>query len=148
MFDGLKLLGFAVWERRSGGGRNVTFPARQHSVNGERHSFALLRPIADSAAQERVRDLELQAYVEYERTATESLTCAGERFQSRIPMIGVGIPRPQTCLLKAMDGGTAPDNIAMLSDWRLSAVRRRLSFSTPVTPGALPVTCDRRTGIA
>ena len=24
----LKLVGFAVWERRSGGGRNVTFPAR------------------------------------------------------------------------------------------------------------------------
>lgn len=41
---GLKLIGFAVWERRSGGGRNVTFPARQYSVNGERRSFALLRP--------------------------------------------------------------------------------------------------------
>jgi hypothetical protein len=25
----LKLIGFAIWERRSGGGRNVTFPARQ-----------------------------------------------------------------------------------------------------------------------
>jgi hypothetical protein len=24
---GLKLIGFAVWERRSGNGRNVTFPA-------------------------------------------------------------------------------------------------------------------------
>src|SRR5688572_9228305 len=24
---GLKLIGFAVWERRTGGGRNVTFPA-------------------------------------------------------------------------------------------------------------------------
>ena len=42
---GLKLIGFGVWERRSGGGRNVTFPARQYSVNGERRSFALLRPI-------------------------------------------------------------------------------------------------------
>ena len=28
-FQGLKLVGFAVWERRSGNGRNVTFPARQ-----------------------------------------------------------------------------------------------------------------------
>ena len=36
--DGLKLIGFAVWERRSGSGRNVTFPARQYSVNGERRS--------------------------------------------------------------------------------------------------------------
>ena len=42
-FDGLKLIGFAVWERKDGG-RNVTFPARQYSVNGERRSFALLRP--------------------------------------------------------------------------------------------------------
>ena len=64
--DGLKLIGFAIWERRSGGGRNVTFPARQYVVNGDRRSFALLRPIADTPAQERVRDLVLQAYAEYE----------------------------------------------------------------------------------
>ena len=43
--EGLKLIGFSVWERRVGNGRNVTFPARQYSVNGERRSFALLRPI-------------------------------------------------------------------------------------------------------
>jgi integrase len=36
--DGLKLIGFGIWERRTGGGRNVTFPARQYSVNGERRS--------------------------------------------------------------------------------------------------------------
>src|ERR687892_314907 len=59
---GLKLIGFAVWERRSGSGRNVTFPARQYSVNGERRSFALLRPIADATGQERIRDLVLEAY--------------------------------------------------------------------------------------
>ncbi|MBP1634021.1 MAG: hypothetical protein H6Q10_595 [Acidobacteria bacterium] len=64
--DGLKLIGFAVWEKRNGGGRNVTFPARQYSVNGERRSFALLRPIVDAAAQERLRDLVLNAYQEYE----------------------------------------------------------------------------------
>ena len=64
--EGLKLIGFAVWERRGGGGRNVTFPARQYSVNGERRSFALLRAVADAAAQERIRDLVLQAYAEYE----------------------------------------------------------------------------------
>jgi hypothetical protein len=34
LLEGLKLIGFAVWERRNGG-RNVTFPARQYSVNGE-----------------------------------------------------------------------------------------------------------------
>jgi hypothetical protein len=71
--DGLKLIGFSVWERRGGSGRNVTFPARQYSVNGERRSFALLRPITDAAAQERIRDLVLDAYVEYEeRVAVES----------------------------------------------------------------------------
>src|SRR5438045_1611108 len=66
VLDGLKLIGFAVWERRTGNGRNVTFPARQYAVNGERRSFALLRPIADTSAQERIRDLVLQAYAEYE----------------------------------------------------------------------------------
>ena len=50
--EGLKLIGFAVWERKAGNGRNVTFPARQYSVNGERRSFALLRPIVDVSAQD------------------------------------------------------------------------------------------------
>ena len=72
VLDGLKLIGFAVWERRSGNGRNVTFPARQYAVNGERRSFALLRPIADVSAQGRIRDLVLQAYAEYEETAVAS----------------------------------------------------------------------------
>ncbi|HEY1307236.1 MAG TPA: hypothetical protein VGF24_26955 [Vicinamibacterales bacterium] len=67
---GLKLIGFAVWERRSGNGRNVTFPARTFSVNGERRSFALLRPITgDATAQERIRELVLQAYADYEEKA-------------------------------------------------------------------------------
>jgi len=64
--EGLKLIGFGVWERRTGGGRNVTFPARQYSVNGERRSFALLRPISDATAQEKVRELILEAYAERE----------------------------------------------------------------------------------
>jgi hypothetical protein len=64
--DGLKLIGFAIWERRGTNSRDVTFPARQYSVNGERRSFALLRPIVDTTAQETVRDLILQAYAEFE----------------------------------------------------------------------------------
>ena len=63
---GLKLIGFAIWERRGGAGRNVTFPARQYSVNGERRSFALLRPKQDVAAQNNLRDTILAAYEEYE----------------------------------------------------------------------------------
>lgn len=46
--------------------RNVTFPARRYLVNGERRSFALLRAIADMAAQERIRDLILEAYAAHE----------------------------------------------------------------------------------
>ena len=62
-FNGMKLVGFAVWERRGGNGRNVTFPARQYSVNGERRSFALLRPAnGELNAQDAVRDLILAAY--------------------------------------------------------------------------------------
>ena len=72
VLEGLKLVGFAVWERRSGSGRNVTFPSRQYSVGGDRRSFALLRPVADAASQERVRDLVLQAYAEYEESATQA----------------------------------------------------------------------------
>ena len=69
VLDGLKLIGFAIWERRTGSGRNVTFPARTYAVNGERRSFALLRPIVDTNAQTRIRDLVLEAYAEYEERA-------------------------------------------------------------------------------
>lgn len=66
---GLKLIGFSVWERRGGSGRNVTFPARSYAVNGERRSFALLRPIADANTQNKVRELILEAYQEHEERA-------------------------------------------------------------------------------
>ncbi len=68
--EGLKLIGFGIWERRGGSGRNVTFPARQYAVNGERRSFALLRPIVDTAAQERIREFVLEAYATYEQQAS------------------------------------------------------------------------------
>ena len=68
--SGLKLIGFAIWERRSGNGHNVTFPARQYSVNGERRSFALLRPAnGDASAQEVIRDYILDAYSRTEAEA-------------------------------------------------------------------------------
>jgi hypothetical protein len=70
--SGMRLVGFAVWERRTGTGRNVTFPARAYSVNGERRSFALLRPMSDTASQDRIRDLILHAFAEFEATATVS----------------------------------------------------------------------------
>ena len=66
---GLRLLGFAIWERRTGTGRNVTFPARTYSVGGERRSFSLLRPVSDQSSQDAVRDLVLKAYAAYEAEA-------------------------------------------------------------------------------
>ena len=68
--EGLKLIGFGIWERRGGGGgRNVTFPARQYSVNGERRSFALLRPLVDTTGQNKLREIILGAFQEYEEQA-------------------------------------------------------------------------------
>src|SRR6186997_3364270 len=59
--SGLKLIGFSVWERRDGG-KNVTFPARQYSVNGERRSYALLRASKDDHDAQAIRDCILDAY--------------------------------------------------------------------------------------
>jgi hypothetical protein len=70
--EGLKLIGFSIWERRGGSGRNVTFPARSYAVNGERRTFALLRPIVDSTAQSKLRELILEAFHEYEEQAAVS----------------------------------------------------------------------------
>lgn len=64
---GMKLIGFSVWERRGGSGRNVTFPARTYSVNGERRSFALLRPTETIDQNNAVRDLIVTAFEEYEQ---------------------------------------------------------------------------------
>lgn len=70
--DGLKLIGFAIWERKNGG-RNVTFPARQYSVNGERRSYALLRPVADTSSQDKLRDMILGAFKEHEVALAEAV---------------------------------------------------------------------------
>ena len=67
--EGLKLIGFSIWERRGGNGRNVTFPARSYSVNGERRSFALLRPVVDITSQNKLREMILEAFAEYEERA-------------------------------------------------------------------------------
>lgn len=66
LLAGLKLIGFAIWERRGGSGRTVTFPARSYSVNGERRSFALLRPTSIDGSTDAVRELILAAYAAHE----------------------------------------------------------------------------------
>ena len=67
--DGLKLVGFSIWERRVGSGRSVTFPSRSYAVNGERRSFALLRPLSDTTQQSKLREVILDAFQEYEERA-------------------------------------------------------------------------------
>ncbi len=48
----------------------MTFPARQYSVNGERRSFALLRPSSgDVSSQEAIRECILDAYSRAEATS-------------------------------------------------------------------------------
>ena len=72
LLAGLKLVGFSVWERRGSGGRNVTFPARPYSVNGERRHFTLLRAVADTATTEPLRERILRAFEEHEELMTSS----------------------------------------------------------------------------
>jgi hypothetical protein len=72
--EGLKLIGFGILERRTGGGRNVTFPARQYSVNGERRSFALLRPALDNGeGQERIKTFILEEYAKQETEVSQAV---------------------------------------------------------------------------
>ena len=69
--DGLKLVGFAIWERRDGTGRSVTFPARQFIVHGDRRNFELLRAIGDPRVLRQVRDLVLGAYEQPAQNAVQ-----------------------------------------------------------------------------
>ncbi len=64
--EGLKLVGFSIWQGRRPNDRTVTFPARTFSANGQQRTFALLRPIADSYGQQRIRSLMLDTYAQYE----------------------------------------------------------------------------------
>ena len=107
--EGLKLIGFSIWERRGGGGgRNVTFPARQYAVNGERRSFALLRPVVDTTARITSARLILDAYPEWEEREPPSLAesaAGGARFPARA-WAGASTPRGATC--RTRRGRTTP----------------------------------------
>jgi hypothetical protein len=63
---GLKLVGFAIWAGGLGKSRHVTFPARSYNINGERRSFALLRPVGDAASHDQLRDRILSAYEDFQ----------------------------------------------------------------------------------
>jgi len=57
--DGLRLVGFSVWERKNGD-RSVTFPVCHN------RGLVLLRPISESSQQAPLRDLILDAFREFE----------------------------------------------------------------------------------
>lgn len=77
LLTGLKLVGFAVWERRGSDGRNVTFPARQYSVNGERRHYRLLRAVGDVAMTEPLKERILRAFAEHEELTGDPDTTPG-----------------------------------------------------------------------
>lgn len=63
--SGLKLVGFTVWQSTTGSERNVTFPARQYSVNGERRHYLLLRTAGDTSTIDPLRDRILRAHADH-----------------------------------------------------------------------------------
>ena len=71
---GLKLVGFAIWERRTGSDPNVTFPAKPFIVHGDKRNFALLRHVDDPSAQNHVRELILRAYTTHAPEAIEAVS--------------------------------------------------------------------------
>ena len=81
VLQGLKLVGFTIWEGREG--RHVTFPSRPFIVNNERGSFSVLRPVRDSNAQEPLRQLILQAFVEFQHQAAALLARPLEQDEPR-----------------------------------------------------------------
>jgi len=71
--DGLKLVGFSIWTRRTApAGYSITYPARTYSVNGEARSFALLRPVTDTKAHDALRELILAAWAEHRAAEQEA----------------------------------------------------------------------------
>ena len=67
--EGLKLLGFTIWEGRGGKGPSVSLPSRQYVVDGERRHFTLLRPTGDAPAQDALRDAVLALFADLSSSA-------------------------------------------------------------------------------
>lgn len=76
---GLKLIGFSIWQSRTAIGLNVTFPARQYTVNRERRSFALLRPrnLETQADPDRLKRLIVEAFEECQASSSRPAAVNG-----------------------------------------------------------------------
>src|SRR5256885_13453880 len=70
--QGLKLIGFAIWERRGGEGRKVTFSARRYAGNGERRTVAPLRAIFGLTPQGKTRPQNFDALAPVEERAADA----------------------------------------------------------------------------
>lgn len=82
VLSGMKLIGFGVWQQRNDrNALNVTFPARQYTVNGERRSFALMRPISEPTASGPLKDAIIDAY--RQATDTPAPTKEGDQDQEQ-----------------------------------------------------------------
>ena len=88
--SGLRLVGFAVWQRHANADTpfSVTFPSRQYSVNGERRSFALLRPHDPSGDPERLRSYIIAGWEARAEALADGLT-------EREATAAVNDPRPE-----------------------------------------------------
>ena len=144
---GLKLIGFAIWERRGrGANRNVTFPARQYSVNGERRSFALLRPIVDATAQNRIRDLVLDAYQEYEerdikQTITDLREFTAPPQTTRARETAPATTQPQPAPALPLAGGTPRFDALNVTQERAADLAAQTDAARGIN---VPATVDRR----
>ena len=67
--EGLKLLGFTVWEGRGHKRPSVSLPATQYVVNGERRTFTLLRPTSETQTPDALRAALLAAFADQHRSA-------------------------------------------------------------------------------
>ncbi len=66
--EGLKLLGFTVWEGRGDKRPSVSLPAKQYVVNGERRNFTLLRPTGETQTPDALRAALLAAFADQHRS--------------------------------------------------------------------------------
>jgi sporulation protein YlmC with PRC-barrel domain len=67
--EGLKLLGFTVWEGRGDKCPSVSLPAKHYVVNGERRTFTLLRPTSETQTPDALRTALVAAFVDQHRPA-------------------------------------------------------------------------------
>ena len=150
--EGLKLIGFSVWERRGARGqrrpqRHVPGALVQRST-ASAAAFRLLRPIGDTAAQNKLRELILEAFQEFEeRAALTTLTATGApggvgRFPARASA-GASTPRESLGVFSLVERGlhAAVDDVPRQHRVRVRSRNTKKSSSTPRLGNARRASC-------